>query len=60
MSIYQSLYDLIAQYVYGGVELTTHMDLVCVLVATLGCLFLVAMPFVIVYLVIKLITGGLR
>lgn len=58
MSIYQSLYDLIAQYVYGGVELTTHMDLVCVLIATLGCLFVVALPFAVVWLVIKLIVGG--
>lgn len=58
MGIYQSLYDLIAQYVYGGVELTMHMDLICVLVATLGSLLVIAMPFVIVYFVIKFITGG--
>lgn len=58
MSIYQNLLDLIHQYIYGGVELTADMQLVSVLIATLGCLFVVALPFIVVYWVIRFITGG--
>lgn len=58
MSIYQSIFDIISTYVYGGVELTADMNLVCTLISTLGCVFLVSLPFVVVVKVIKLITGG--
>lgn len=57
MSIYQSLFDLIQTYIYGGASLTADMNLVCTLISTIGCIFLVAMPFVIVYKVISFITG---
>lgn len=60
MSIYQNLFDLIHQYIYGGVELTADMNLVATLVSTIGCLFVVALPFAVVWLVIKLIIGGWR
>ena len=56
MSIYQNLYDLIHTYVYGGVELTPFMELTNTLVSTMGCLFLVALPFMVVYYIIKFIT----
>lgn len=58
MGIYQELYTLIHQYIYGGVELTADMSLICTLVSTVGCLFILAIPFIIVWLVIKLILGG--
>lgn len=48
MGIYQELYNLIQQYIYGGVELTSHMDLVATLVATAGSLFVIAIPFIVV------------
>lgn len=57
MSIYQSLYDLIHTYIYGGVTLTSDMSLVCTLISTIGCIFLVSLPFVVVYKVISFITG---
>lgn len=57
MSIYQSIFDLIHTYVYGGVTLTSDMSLVCTLVSTCACLFCVALPFLIVWKVIKLICG---
>lgn len=56
MSIYQNLFDLIHTYVYGGVELTPFMELTNTLVSTMGCLFLVALPFMIVYFVIRFLT----
>lgn len=57
MNIYQNLYDLVHQYVFGSVEMTANMDLVAVFVATLGCLFVIGLPFAIVIKVIKLIVG---
>lgn len=57
MSIYQSLFDLIQTYIYGGVALTADMNLVCTLISSIGCIFLVALPFVIVYKVISFIVG---
>lgn len=57
MSLYQSLFDLIHSFVYGGVDLTADMNLVCTLVATIGVLFCVFIPFMIVYKVICFITG---
>lgn len=57
MGIYQSCYDLIHTYVYGGVELTANMDLVCILVATAASLFCIALPFLVVWKMIKLISG---
>lgn len=60
MSMYQSLFDLIHTHVYGGVELTSDMNLVCTLISTMGVIFMVAIPFIVVYKVISLITTGWR
>lgn len=60
MGIYQELFNIIHQYIYGGVELTAHMDLICVLCATMGSIFIISIPFIVVYLVIKFITGAWR
>lgn len=49
--IYQQLYELVHQYIYGLVELSAHQDLVCTMVATTGSLLLIAFPF---WLVIKI------
>ena len=57
MSIYQSCYDLIHQYIYGGVTLTSDMTLVATLLATCACVFCFAIPFMIAWKVIKLIMG---
>lgn len=57
MGIYQNLYALLEQYVYGG-TLTTDAELVCTLTATAGCLFLVALPFTLVWRLIKMIGGN--
>lgn len=57
MNIYQSLYDLVNQYIYGNaVEAGTYMELVCIIVATAGCLFVMALPFILVYRIIKFLS----
>lgn len=48
MGIYQNIYELIQIYVYGGVELSSEMELVTVLISTLSCIFLISLPFIIV------------
>ena len=55
MSIYQNIYDLLHTYVYGSVELTSDMSLVCTLLSTIGCVFLVSLPFLLVWKIIKMI-----
>lgn len=57
MGIYQNCYDLIHQYIYGSAELTANMDLVCVLIATAASLFVVALPFCIVWKIVRMIAN---
>lgn len=53
--MYLGLYDLIMTYVYGGVtSVTPDMELVATLVATFGCLFFVALPFLLLWKVVKI------
>lgn len=59
MSIYQNLYDIIQTYIFGGVtELGSNQELVCMLVSTIGSIFLISIPFLVVYFVIRLILRG--
>ena len=54
-SIYQSLFDLIHNHIYGGVVLSSDMNLVCTLIATIGSLAFVAIPFFVVYKILSLL-----
>lgn len=56
-SIYQSAYDLIVNYVYGNAELTQEMTLTTVTMATIACVFCMALPFILVLKFINLIMG---
>lgn len=58
MNIYQTLYELVNTYIFGGtVAPETYQELVAIAVSTLGCLFVFALPFVLVWRVIKLLGG---
>lgn len=57
MNIYQDCFDLIVQYIYGGVELTSNMELVAITLATTACVFVFALPFLVVWKVIRMILG---
>ena len=53
--IYWSIYALLSKYIYGvGVTLSEDMELTLTILSTLGCLFVVALPFVLVWRVIKI------
>lgn len=56
MGIYQNLYNLIVQYVYGN-NVPADGELIATLIATAGSIFVVALPFLVVWKVIKLIGG---
>lgn len=58
MGIYQQCYDLVQTYIYGGAELTADMSLVATEISTIASIFLFALPFLVVLLVLKLILGG--
>lgn len=58
MGIYQQCFDLVQRYIYGGAELTSDMSLVATLIATIACITVFALPFVVVFKVIDIITGG--
>lgn len=57
-SIYQSCFDLVHTYIYGGVELTSDMSLVATLISTIACLFCFALPFIVVWWFISLIVNS--
>ena len=57
ISIYNKLYDLIVTYIFGAVVVGTHQELVTICLSTIGCLFVFALPFVLVLKVIKILLG---
>lgn len=53
--MYLGLYDLIMTHVYGGVSaITPDMELVATLIATFGSIFFVALPFLLLWKVVKI------
>lgn len=57
MNIYQDIFDIVKQYIFGGVELTANMDLVAITLSTIGCVFVFSLPFLIVWRLIKILMG---
>lgn len=58
MNIYQSLYDLLNTYLYGGIATQADStELCCTLLASIGTIAMVAIPFAICYKLITKIGG---
>lgn len=55
MSIYQSLYNLIETYIFGSITPESVQDLATTLISLMGCVFLIALPFMIVFKIIKMV-----
>ena len=55
--IYLALYELIQNAFYGATALTGWQEMVLTVLATIGCLFVFIVPFIVVYKVIKFICG---
>ena len=56
MPIYFTLFDMLHEYIYGlDVLLTPDMELTLTIISTFGSLFVVSLPFLLVWQVIKLL-----
>ena len=55
--IYLALYELIQNTFYGAAALTGWQEMVLTVLATIGCLFVFAVPFIVVWKVICIIVG---
>ena len=55
--IYTALYTLVQNAFYGSAVLTGWQEMVLTIIATIGCLFVFVVPFIIVWELIKLIVG---
>ena len=56
-SLYHSAWNLLSDYIYGvGAELTPEMNLTLTFLSTLVSLFVVSVPFIVVWFVLRLIT----
>lgn len=54
MAMYFTLYNLLHQYIYGlETTLTADMELTLTIISTLGALFVVALPFILVWKILK-------
>lgn len=60
VNIYQNIYDIIVQYLFGGAELSSNMELITIALASIGAIFVFVIPFIIVYKVICIVVGGWR
>lgn len=51
---YQTIYDLISTAIFAGNPLTaTYGVFMCEAIATMACTFLIALPFVVVWRIIR-------
>lgn len=56
MAMYFTLYNLLYEHIYGlETVLTADMELTLTIISTLGSLFVVALPFMLVWKVIKVL-----
>lgn len=57
-SIYQTFIDLLSTYIFGNnVPTGSWEELMCILISTLACLFVVLIPFIVVYKVVCMVCG---
>lgn len=55
MGIYQGIYDLINTYVFGsGIVAGSFQELATILISLLACIFLISLPFILVFKIIKI------
>jgi hypothetical protein len=57
VNIYQTLYDLLNTYVYGGTVLPdTYQDLVLIGFSTFATLFVMSLPFLVCWHLVKFVS----
>lgn len=56
MSIYNNLFELVNTYIFGGLIVDgSYEELIAIVVSSFGCIFLVALPFLLVWRIIKIV-----
>lgn len=59
INIYDTLYTLVNNTIFGGsIAIGSYPDMIATVIATLGVCFIIAVPFMVLWKVIKLIVGG--
>lgn len=53
--MYSNLYELLQTHIYGVMELTPDMELTLTMLATIGCVFMVSIPFLLIYKVLRML-----
>ena len=57
-SVYDTIYDLIETYIFGGnIVLGSHQDLTATTLSSIVCILVFALPFLIIWKVLKVIMG---
>lgn len=55
IDIYANIYDLITTYIFGGVLDSSNEELITICLSSIACIFVFALPFLVIWKVIKLI-----
>lgn len=56
LDLFNEIYNLLVNNIFGGsVQVGTYQDLICSLFSASACLFVLIIPFLVVYKVIKLV-----
>lgn len=59
INIYQSIYNLIVNQIFGGsVDVGSPPEFIATMFSTFACCFLLAIPFIACYKIIKIILGA--
>ena len=57
-SVYDTIYNLVETYIFGGsIERGSHQDLTATILSSIVCVLVFALPFLIIWKVIKVIMG---
>lgn len=58
MSIYNEIYNLINTYIFNGtIQSGSYPELVTTLFSTTACFLMVALPFIIVFMILRFVLG---
>lgn len=55
--IYEAIYNILQSGIYGDMVMTSDMSLTLTMLSTLASVFVVTLPFIVVWKVIKFIVG---
>lgn len=56
--IYQNIYNIIVEYIFGSVSAGSHQELIAILLSSCLVIYCIALPFTLVVKLIKVVIGG--